>query len=265
MFRLRKSLLVLLFSFVACAPGDADEEVSSASSDLSYDSAFGDRIANVARRVDGRASGNRCLAEMQNSLEMANVRKFPRLPGAVDLDNFMLNQGASLRAWGFEKQSMAVDAIPRGSIVAWRPGQCGYHSTYGHIEIAIGGGRACSDFCGTIKRGCGAPNVYVPVGGGGGADACGVRADRKLHCANRPNVALRAAPNASSAVVDTLRTSLSWFSCFTNGEPHAGGNSTWYFTTGDDAGRQGFLPAVNLQTTSSFDADPTAAGLPRCP
>lgn len=245
-----------------------DEETDTSASELTYNGSFGNRIADTARRVDGRGSRNMCLAEVQNSLEAAGVRAFPRLPGAVDLDDFMMRQGAGLAAWGFEKQARNIDDLPRGSIIAWRPGQCGYHSTYGHIEIVIGGGRACSDFCGTIKRGCGSPNVYVPVGPGGGTPGggeCGVRQDGKLHCANRANTPLRAAPNAGAPVVDTLRTTNSWFSCWTTGEMHAGGNTTWYATIGDDTGKQGFLPAVSTSTASDFDANPTAKGLKRCP
>ena len=273
------SALLLTSLVPSCAPAPT-EETESSTSELTYDGAFGDHVATTALRVNGRASGGRCLAEVQNSLEAAGVRHFPRLPGAVDLDNFMRNQGASLSAWRYEKQTRTIDDIPRGSIVAWRPGQCGYHSTYGHIEIAVGGGRACSDFCGTIKHGCGAPNVYVPVSGAGGtsggtasggttggagmASACAVRPDGKLHCTNRVTP-LRAQPTTSSATVDTLRSTSSWFTCWTNGQPHAGGNTTWYFTIGDDAGKQGFAPAVSLDTTSDFDANPSGAGLPHCP
>ncbi|HEY8077382.1 MAG TPA: hypothetical protein VIF62_24820, partial [Labilithrix sp.] len=166
-----------------CALADSSESIGSSASNLDYDASFGARIASVARRVDGRASGDMCLAETQNSLEQAGVRPFPRLPGAVDLDDFLRAQGDGLRAWGFEKQDRGVDDIPLGAIVAWRPGQCGYSAQYGHIEIAIGGGRACSDFCGNIAHGCGAPDVFVPTGA---AAACAVNAqDHRLYCANR--------------------------------------------------------------------------------
>jgi len=150
----------------------AEEETGQSESEWNsgrYDAAFGDRVARAALRVDGRPSRNWCLAEVQNSLELAGVRAFPRLPGAVDLDNWL--QRNVLAGWGFEKQHRDVGNIPRGSIIAWRPGQCGYHPIFGHIEIAVDGGRACSDYCGAIKRGCGAPNVYVPVGSGG--ESCG--------------------------------------------------------------------------------------------
>ncbi|MBS2020171.1 MAG: hypothetical protein JST00_45345 [Deltaproteobacteria bacterium] len=264
--RIFASTFLVATATSACA-SDPSEDTGTASSELSYDVSYGNRIADTARRVDGRGSRNMCLAEVQNSLEAAGVRAFPRLPGAVDLDDFMLRQGGGLTAWGFEKQARGVDDIPRGSIIAWRPGQCGYHSTYGHIEIAIGGGRACSDFCGTIRRGCGSPNVYVPVGrgGGGGGAECGVRQDGRLYCSNRANTPLRAAPSAGAAVVDTLRTTNSWFLCWTTGERHAGDNTTWYATVGDDSGRQGFAPAVSTSTTSEFDANPSAKGLRRCP
>lgn len=266
---LSRSVFVFVFAAAAttaaCTVDDA-EEAATSSSALEYNSSSGNRIADTALRVNGRGSGGMCLSEVQNSLERAGVRAFPRLPGAVNLDDFMMRQGGGLSAWGFEKQSRAIDDIPRGSIIAWRPGQCGYHSVYGHIEIVVGGGRACSDFCGTIKRGCGSPNIYVPIGGGGSSTAsCAVRGDGKLQCNNRANTPLRSEPRAGSAIVDTLRTSNSWFECWTEGEPHAGGNRTWYATQGDDTGRRGFLPAAAMSTTSDFDANPTSKGLRRCP
>lgn len=265
---LSRSILVLAVAAAAtssaCATENA-EEAESSSSALEYNSSSGNRIADTALRVNGRGSGGMCLGEVQNSLERAGVRAFPRLPGAVNLDDFMMRQGAGLAAWGFEKQSRGIDDIPRGSIIAWRPGQCGYHSVYGHIEIVVGGGRACSDFCGTIKRGCGSPNIYVPIGGGGSATSCAVRGDGKLQCSNRANTPLHGEPRAGSPVVDMLRTSSSWFECWTEGEAHAGGNRTWYSTQGDDTGRRGFLPAALMSTSSDFDANPTSKGLRRCP
>lgn len=152
------------------------EESGQSGSELNrkYDEAYGNRIANKALRVNGRGSGNWCLRETQNTLEMAGVKAMPRLPGAVDLDNWLMRQGdANLASWGFQKQARSATDIPRGSIIAWRPGQCGYHRQYGHIEIAVGGGRACSDFCGSIRTNCGAPNVYVPVGFGPAVEKCG--------------------------------------------------------------------------------------------
>jgi beta-lactamase class A len=82
---------------------------------------------------------------------------------------------------------------------------------------------------------------------------------------NDPNTPMHEDATAGSPVVDTLRTTHSWFKCWTTGELHAGGNTTWYFTQGDDNGAWGFVPAAALETTSDFDANPSAQGMPKCP
>jgi hypothetical protein len=96
-------------------------------------------------------------------------------------------------------------------------------------------------------------------------DACTVHSDHKLYCDNRADAAIYAAPTPASAVVNHLRTTFSWFDCWGTGTLHAGGNTTWYHTLGDDTPSWGWVPAVDLQTTSAFDANPTAGGLQRCP
>lgn len=271
--------LLVFASFVfACSPppeeSDARVDSELAQGPLAHDVARGNRIAETALRMNGRASRNLCLFELQNSLERAGVKKLPRLPGAVDLDNFLSRQGGGLLAWGFQKQARRVDDLPRGSIIAWRPGQCGYHPTYGHIEIVVGGGRACSDFCGSIKRECGLPNVYVPVISSVDAATATDNAmtarcdvdyeDKKLRCSNKRDAALHAAPNAESPVVNRLKTTSSWFECWGRGEEHSPHNSTWYFTIGDENPNRGWVPANLLETGAEFDANPTARGLRMC-
>ena len=93
---------------------------------------------------------------------------------------------------------------------------------------------------------------------------CAIYTDGMLYCGNASASPMRAAPQASAPVVDTLRTSYSWFICWATGELHAGGNTTWYYTEGDDAGERGWLPAANLDTPDPFDADPAAYGFARC-
>jgi hypothetical protein len=110
--------------------------------------------------------------------------------------------------------------------------------------------------------------VESNVCSGPGADlaapsGCAVR-DGRLHCTNAANTPLRAAPSATSEEVDVLRTTESWFECWTTGERHAGGNTTWYRTVGDDTSRRGWAPASALRTPDDFDADPAAKGLARC-
>lgn len=94
---------------------------------------------------------------------------------------------------------------------------------------------------------------------------CGVRSDGLLWCHNDAPTSIRSYPDRTDSwQVDTLRTTYSWFNCWTTGSLHAGGNRTWYKTTGDDHGASGFVPASAVHTPSSFDADPSAHGLRRC-
>jgi uncharacterized protein YvpB len=108
--------------------------------------------------------------------------------------------------------------------------------------------------------GCGAPPVPpVPA-----PTDCGMQADGNLHCKNTPNIPMYFDTNFGAQVVDTLRSSPSWFNCWGTGQLHPGGNTTWYHTQGDDKGNYGWVPAVDLSTTPDFDADPAKAGLPHC-
>lgn len=95
-------------------------------------------------------------------------------------------------------------------------------------------------------------------GGGGGGGDCGV-SNGKLTCGNAGSTPIHEKPWANSPVVNTLRTTRSWFSCWWSGEPHRGGNSIWYWTQGDDNKNFGFVPAYAIYT----NVDP-APGLVRC-
>jgi hypothetical protein len=94
---------------------------------------------------------------------------------------------------------------------------------------------------------------------------CIVYTDNKLYCANRTVADMFVQPAATGPVVNHLRTVYSWFTCWDDGEPHAGGNATWFFTDGDDRGAPyAWLPAVDVQTPQAFNADPEAYGFPQC-
>ena len=93
---------------------------------------------------------------------------------------------------------------------------------------------------------------------------CSVHADGRLYCHNTGGAAMRSAARLSAGVVNRLRTTYSWFDCWGTGDLHAGGNTTWYYTLGDDNGNWGWIAAVDVSTTSDFDSNPSARGLPRC-
>lgn len=133
-----------------------------------YSSARGGKLASTALRVDGHPSGGLCALEMSNSVEKSGV-----LPNgvtwyrnnAIDISEYMAaNPGYDAKV-GFRHISASASDVPKGSIIGWRRGQCGYNSKYGHIEISVDStsSRACSDFCGSIKKTCGAPYVFMPT------------------------------------------------------------------------------------------------------
>ncbi|MEU7857596.1 hypothetical protein [Nonomuraea sp. NPDC049141] len=95
------------------------------------------------------------------------------------------------------------------------------------------------------------------------AEECGVRSDGRLYCGNTPNITLSYDASYQTAETGVLTSSFSWFQCWVEGAPHAGGNSIWYLAAGDKAIAPyrgwGFLPAVHVATAH----DP-APGLREC-
>jgi hypothetical protein len=96
------------------------------------------------------------------------------------------------------------------------------------------------------------------------ANTCGVKYSR-LWCWNDAPTSVRSSPyTTDSWQVDTLRTTYSWFYCWTFSEYHHSGNRTWYGAVGDDRGAAGFVPASAVHTSLDFDMNPGAYGLPHC-
>ncbi|WP_394846386.1 DUF1906 domain-containing protein [Pendulispora brunnea] len=125
------------------------------------------------------------------------------------------------------------------------------------VNVVIAGGSCDIDVAQTDDFG------QWHASGGGGSD-CGVHSDGKLYCTNTVGAAMRSTPRNGGTIVNRLRTSPSWFTCWGTGDQHAGGNTTWYYTQGDDNPNWGWVAAVDLSTTSAFDADPSAHGLKKC-
>jgi hypothetical protein len=145
---------------------DGAEEPAAASGD--YSSARGNKLATTALRVDGHPSGGQCALEMSNSVVRSGIIPSGvswRRGNAWDLANSMKNDSAYLRRVGFVNKTtnLTTRTAPKGTIVGWRPGQCGYNRTYGHIEIICNDQhKACSDFAATVKT-CTAGALLQPT------------------------------------------------------------------------------------------------------
>jgi hypothetical protein len=149
---------------------------------------------------------------------------------------------------------------------AWSGGQWDSRAQLRQIQNGIEGGQLDKDMAVAADFG-----QWGASGGGQNpppspppASGCGVQNDGKLHCGNTANAAMHSVANSESPVVNHLRTTTSWFDCWGKGELHAGGNTTWYHTLGDDNGNWGWVPAVDLKTSDTFDANPSAHGLKQC-
>jgi len=93
---------------------------------------------------------------------------------------------------------------------------------------------------------------------------CSVHGDGRLYCGNDYFAPIYAGPFLNSGVVDHMLTTYSWFECWVHGDPHFGGNDTWYATQGDEHGNYGFMPAGYVYTSPRFDENPSRYGLRNC-
>lgn len=75
----------------------------------------------------------------------------------VDAHPQSARSGLALARW-----KGSARTAPVGSVLVWNPGQCGYSSEHGHIEIKVSTDTACSDFCQAYTK-CSEPRVYAPV------------------------------------------------------------------------------------------------------
>lgn len=134
----------------------------------SYSASRGAKLASTALRVNGHAAGGYCALEVSNSVVKSGI-----VPSgvtwyrnnAIDISEYMASNTSYDAKVGFKRANVSANDVPKGSIIGWRRGQCGYNSKYGHIEISVDStsSRACSDFCGSIKKTCGAPYVFMPT------------------------------------------------------------------------------------------------------
>jgi len=120
---------------------------------------------------------------------------------------------------------------------------------------------------GALPASAGATRAAPRWAGPTGAALCGVGEDGNLWCTNASGAPLRDKPSIdlpSSETADYLRTTYSWFTCWSEGQYHRGGNTTWYYTQGDDLGHWGWVAAEYVNTTDHFDSNPSNYGIRKC-
>jgi hypothetical protein len=136
------------------------------SSDDGYDAVLGNKLASAAKSGSIGYSKGACYEYVWRALRNVLGYQIESLPipstSAYQFGEWVINNPATAEAkLHLRRIFTPASAAPRGSVIVWPRGVCGYSSSHGHIEIAQGDGTACSDFCGTIA-GCTA-QVFMPV------------------------------------------------------------------------------------------------------
>jgi len=139
---------------------------SGGTTDSSYNPVLGDNLASAARNGSAGYSMGQCYSYVWRALRNTLGSQIETLPipptSAYQFGEWVINNPSTAKTWlRLVRTNTPATSAPRGSVIVWPRGACGYSSTHGHIEIAQGNGTACSDFCGTI-RSCTA-QVFMPV------------------------------------------------------------------------------------------------------
>ena len=164
---------LLLLTSVACTTPVEEEDEAEGSTDsaLQCASSAATKLAAAARKMQGHRSGGYCYRYVKAHLRAAGMptADIDAKGYGVSAYKFALWAKANPRGldrMGLRQADVGMNALPKGAVLVWPRGVCGYNKTHGHIEVVIddNSSRACSDFCGSIKKGCGKPTVFVPKG-----------------------------------------------------------------------------------------------------
>jgi hypothetical protein len=165
--RFARLLPSFLLAASLTAAGFVTNLVSNANAQ-SADPAYGKRLADAAWYGRLGWSEGRCYEYVWKALVNVLGSGIEALPVPVTSayqfgDWVDANPSTARSRLKLSRSSVGRLNAPEGSVIVWDPGQCGYHGVHGHIEVALGDGTACSDFCGPIATGCDSPRIYVPV------------------------------------------------------------------------------------------------------
>ncbi|MCA2961401.1 MAG: hypothetical protein IOD12_14210 [Silvanigrellales bacterium] len=130
--------------------------------------ARGQAYANAARSKSIGAFTGACYLYVWNAIKSVvgghiENTSIGRPAGYMFRDWGRANPGELSSIFGLKEVDVSATRAPIGSVLIWSPGQCGYHRDYGHIEIVVSPGQACSDGCAPV-RSCGSnPAVFAPL------------------------------------------------------------------------------------------------------
>jgi hypothetical protein len=176
--RLKGASITIMVVFLAlmgltagCSGADAADDGSTTNDDneLRCISANATKLATIAKKVDGKKSGGYCYRYVKAHLRGAGFSTASLESKGYGVSAYKFTTWAKanpedLGRMGMKKVSLGLNELPKGAVIVWPRGMCGYHKVHGHIEVVVddNSSRACSDFCGRIKKNCGTPDIFIP-------------------------------------------------------------------------------------------------------
>jgi hypothetical protein len=235
------SALVLGVLLAACAqPTDDSEPRGQTDSELVCAAANTTKLVSVAKQMDGRSSQHRCYSYVKQhmraaGMSTAHLESHGYGASAYQFATWAKAYPSELQKMGLQKSSVDVNNIPKGSVIVWPRGACGYSSDHGHIEIVVddNSSRACSDFCGRVKKGCGKPDIFVPSGCATGPKPSEGDPDNSVQApttdddGKAPTATTKAVPTGTSGVVPALPPSTASAPSTDDGGDWSSGAGCW--------------------------------------
>ena len=175
------SLLSVATMIAACAStSDTNEEgetTSATAEDLKCASSVSTKLAAAGLKQNGKKSQHRCYAFVKSHMRAAGMSTAPVDAAGDGVGAYQFGVWAKKNPAGLKKMglvsapNLSLSSLPKGAILVWARGQCGFSKQYGHIEVVVDDNstKACSDFCWSFKKTCGKPDIYIPA-------ACGPQA-----------------------------------------------------------------------------------------
>ena len=143
-----------------CVVGDSFKRCSTKTNGnvfAKYNKTLGEKLSSYTK---SHATGfkHSCAEFVSNALEKTHLSNGQRGHG-YEMKNILRKNSH------FNEVAVAdikdLKSIPKGAILVYDKGACGYSKEYGHVEVSIGGGQAASDGIQNIK---GKPSaLFIPV------------------------------------------------------------------------------------------------------
>lgn len=124
-----------------------------------YNADKGEKLAQKAANNAKSSSTGYCAKGVKNAIAATGLGEYES-GNACDMAA-ILKDNKNFKEVNVSKNDLTK--LPAGAIVIYPKGDAGYSSKYGHVEIALGDGRAASDFINSNVKSSENARVFIPV------------------------------------------------------------------------------------------------------